>query len=656
MLGVIALVATIAGVLVVNASRGQPDPGTSPGPAISQAPRSEAPILPPPPAGITYRDYIYATTVVEHPSASRAGSKLWYAADAWWAGLHQPATDRIMIFRLDPATQLWTDTGALVDERPFADPDFLWTGEHLYVVSAGHTSSQRHEGRLLRYRLADDGTRFVLDPNYPVTVMPTGTTAATVAVDTEGVVWVAYVADGRVRMVHSLEHDAHWSAPMDLPVEHAAVDPEDIASVVAFGPGRIGVAWTNQLDHSVYFATHADGDAPETWSPTETVVAGAGAGDERLELKSYPLAGDETGVVIATRTVNDDAPPSTDLAPLIQLLVRDAQGAWNATLVSQVRDKQARPIVLVDADARMFYVAATTPARGGAITYKRSPIDAVSFESGPGEPLVASPTDLAIGDANSTRQPLTAATGMVVLAADEDTGRYLHGVVDLGGGPPTADPADPGRPDRPAAAEGGGPARLIDNDFEPWAPGDAAGTSWLTREGDAPDALSIVDDGDDGRALQIGGGEGGTGVRACRSLPVAGPSRLIVDLRVRASGVGTADSAILSLRGPGGEAATVRVSERGEFAWFDGPTKVRTTPIFEADTWYRVHAVVDQVAKTYAFTISPDRGDPIVERSGIDWRDPAVPAVGDICLETAVGAPDLTIDLADARVLQETAP
>ena len=102
--------------------------------------------------------------------------------------------------------------------------------------------------------------------------------------------------------------------------------------------------------------------------------------------------------------------------------------------------------------------------------------------------------------------------------------------------------------------------------------------------------------------------------------------------------------------------ASGRFCLRGEFAWFDGPTKVRTTPIFEADTWYRVHAVVDQVARTYAFTISPDRGDPIVERSGIDWRDPTVPAVGDICLETAVGASDLTIDLADARVLQETAP
>jgi hypothetical protein len=61
----------------------------------------------------------------------------------------------------------------------------------------------------------------------------------------------------------------------------------------------------------------------------------------------------------------------------------------------------------------------------------------------------------------------------------------------------------------------------------------------------------------------------------------------------------------------------------------------------------------DQAARTYAFTIATDGGDPLVERSSVDWRNAAVETVGDICLETAVGNGDQTIDIAEVQVLQE---
>ena len=653
LLGLLAVVATIAGLLVANAARTEVPPGASDAPGASRPPTTQGPALPPPPPGTTYRDFIFETAAVKAPAASRAGSRLWHAAGAWWAALTQPATDRTMIFRLDPATQQWIDTGTLIDERPFADPDVLWTGEHLYVVSAGHNPSERHAGRLLRFSPSEDGTGYTLDPNFPVEIFPTGTTAATVAVDSTGVVWVAYVADGRVRVVHSLEHDAHWAAPFDLPVEHAPLDPVDIASVVAYGPGHVGIAWTSQLEDSVFFAQHTDGEAPDVWSPAATLIDGLGVTDERLDVKRYPLADGGSSVAVAVRTVDDDVPGGNDLAPLIQLVVRGEDGTWRANLVSQVREKQARAILLVDEDARMFYVALTTPARGGVITYKRSPIDVVSFESGPGEPLVASEEDVAIGDLNATKQGLTAETGLVVIAADEDTGRYLHGVVDLGGGPPSADPADPTRPDRPIAPETGAFV-LVDADFEPWEPGDASGTSWLPRDGEPLDAISIVEEGEGGgRALRLRPASASAGVRACRSIPVTGLGEVRVDLTVRVSGFGTADSSILSLRGAGGEAASVRVTERGEFAWFDGATKVRTTAIVDPGRWYRVRVGVDQVAKTYTLTLGADGRDPAVDRTGIDWRQPEVPSVRDLCLETAIGDADLTIDVAEVRVLQE---
>ena len=50
--------------------------------------------------------------------------------------------------------------------------------------------------------------------------------------------------------------------------------------------------------------------------------------------------------------------------------------------------------------------------------------------------FVESAGDLRISNATSTKQPLTRESGMIVLASDNDTGRYLHSVVDLGGGMP----------------------------------------------------------------------------------------------------------------------------------------------------------------------------------------------------------------------------
>ena len=83
-------------------------------------------------------------------SASPAQSKLWYAADAWWGGLVSPGANEIHIFRLDWATQTWLDTGTVVDERPDADADFLWTGEHLYVASATKGFASSHRARVMR--------------------------------------------------------------------------------------------------------------------------------------------------------------------------------------------------------------------------------------------------------------------------------------------------------------------------------------------------------------------------------------------------------------------------------------------------------------------------------------------------------------------------
>lgn len=643
---------------VVAASMVARPPAPTP-PRASEAPTERPVTLPPvapPPAGTTYRDFIFETEVVTAPTATKAQSKLWYAEGAWWAGLVQPATNRQTIFRLDWATQLWHDTGTLVDERPTADPDFLWNGEHLYVVSAGPGSGTRHEGRVLRFSYDAAQDRFTLDRNFPVTIFPAGTTAAVITQDSLGTLWVAYAAEQRIWLVRSLENEANWSAPFALPAAPADVTPEDIASVVAFGPGRIGVMWSDQLEDRVYFSVHRDGDPDDAWSEPEIVIDGLGSSDDHINLKAYP-DGTGTGVVAALKTSQDQIEPVNALAPLILLAVRPADGTWSTHLVSRVRDRQTRAIVLVDPEARLFYVAATSPARGGEILYKRTSIDAIVFDAGRGERLVSSALDLQINNASGPKHGVTSETGLVVIASDNATGRYLHAVVDLGGGLPPADPADPTRPDRPPAPTEVQPLTLIQNDLAEWTVGPADGTGWAMQDGAPSGALTIAEDGAGTRALRLSAGPDGERRRACREHPEAPPGdRLEVTMQVRLSRLGLSDATIASLRGSGGEAVSIRINDKGEFTWYDGPDKVRSRIAARSGSWYEVSIDVDQTRRTYAFTIATTDGTVVAQATDVAWRTADVPASRRVCLETSSGGPGQHLDLASVRVLQIPAP
>lgn len=629
-------------------SPGDPDPD----PATARPPASQAPVLPPPAAGVTYRDFIFETSVIEAPTATKTQSKLWFAHGAWWAGLFQPFTNQVNIFRLDWDTQLWIDTGTLVDERSFADPDFLWTGDHLYVVTAGPRDTARHAARVLRFSYDEEDRRFELDSNFPVTITDTGMSASVVARDGTGKLWVTYVADGRVWIVASREHDATWGAPFPLPVDGTAVDPEDVASVTAFGPGLVGVMWSNQLEHRVLFSVHRDGDPDDTWSQPEVVIEGQDHADDHINLKSFRDDGRDVAIA-AIKTSLDTREPVNPQSPLILLAVRDAGAGWTTHLVSRVEDRQTRAIVMVDEDARMVYVAATTPSRGGEIHYKRAPLDAISFDTGQGEPLIASELDVRVSNASSAKHALTAESGLLVAGSDNGTGRYLHGILDLGGGLPPADPADPSRPERPDAPDPPSAITFVRNNFEPWDPGPARGTGWHVRDEDPPDALAIANDGAGGRALRIRSArQGGAPVRACHSFPDREGTTLTVDLRVRVTGGGSSDHSILSLRGSGGEAAVVRATDRGGFGWFVGTTKVHADASFSPGQVYRVVATLDQATRTFSFRVFAADGTRIVRQDGLPWRLPAVTSVREICLETATGIAQ-RIELLEVEVLEQ---
>jgi hypothetical protein len=149
--------------------------------------------------------------------------------------------------------------------------------------------------------------------------------------------------------------------------------------------------------------------------------------DDHLSLKT-----DATGRVYAAvkTSLNDLTDPDPD-APLILLLVREPSGTWSSHVFGRVQDKHTRPIVLLDEENSDVYLFATRPETGESIYYKRSALSPISFEPGLGTPFIKSSSDTTINNATSTKQNLNPATGLLVLASDQNTRFYFHNFLRL---------------------------------------------------------------------------------------------------------------------------------------------------------------------------------------------------------------------------------
>ena len=293
-LSVLVLISAVvvASIVVLSAQ----EPSATPNPSETPAPsRSVVATLPPKdePA-VTMRDFVFKTEAVTSVSASPAQSKLWYAEGAWWAGLYSPDANEIHIFRLDWPTQTWLDTGTVVDERAGADSDYLWTGEYLYAASASKGSASSHRAKIKRFHFDIKLGRFVGDADFPVVINDTGASGIVIDRDTRAGLWVTYVSGGSLWVAHTLSSDAHWAAPYKVPGSGALVN-EDTSSLIPFGPGRIGVLWTDQTTERMLFTSHRDGEADDVWTPVEVVATGVGTNDDQLNLKTFELGGSSRG-------------------------------------------------------------------------------------------------------------------------------------------------------------------------------------------------------------------------------------------------------------------------------------------------------------------------------------------------------------------------
>ena len=378
---------------------------------------------------IGFRDFSYGSATA--PTGQKPQSKLWFNDGQWWGSLFNPSTTDFEIHRYSWASHTWTTTGTLVDERQSAYMDTLWDGTKLYVATAGATESNTgHQARIVRYSYDPVADSYTRDAGFPVNVTNAGVKAIVLAKDSTGRLWATYTQANRVWFLHSTVSDSAWSTPAVLPVTGASgTGSDEISAVVAYDGDRIGIMWSNQNDSTMYWASHADGAPVDQWSLEAAYRRPEGA-DDHINLKS--LQSDASGRVFAA--VKTSLNGATD--PLIHLLVLGVDGTWTSSTFGTVTDQHTRAIVTIDEEHRQVYVFASSPCCSGGVIYmKQASLDDLRFPAGRGTPFIASDVDTKINNPTSTKQHVSSATGLVVLASDDGTRYYVHNRLALGGTP-----------------------------------------------------------------------------------------------------------------------------------------------------------------------------------------------------------------------------
>jgi hypothetical protein len=394
-----------------------------------------------------YRDFSFGTSGSSTPTGEKPESKLWFNDGSWWGSLFSPSAGHYRIHRFDSGSQAWTDTGTTLDTRASSKADVLWddagqklyVASHLFTTSGSSTSTAGNWGKLFRYSYDAVTRTYSLDSGFPVSVTRGRSETLTLAKDGNGRLFVTYVESSKVKINWSLSNDADWGTPVDLPLPSVAitVSSDDISAIVSFPNGDVGLMWSNQRTDQILFSLHRLGDPPAEWQPVEVVLPGGTCGGNSCADDHISLKTDQSNrLYAATKTANG----STD-EPLTMLSVRD-NGTWSRHTIGLYQHHLTRGIIVLDEQQQLIYFIATTPESGGAIYYKTSPMNGISFEPGIGEPMIESSLDDRINNAASTKQSVSSLTGLLVIASDQDSDHYLHAFLPLGSEPATP-PAAP---------------------------------------------------------------------------------------------------------------------------------------------------------------------------------------------------------------------
>lgn len=403
-----------------------------------------------------YLDFTYGEEVMDDHTANRPESKVWWNDGFWWASLWNDTLDEYHIYRLDWGTQTWQDTNVSLDDRPESRPDILWdqAAQKLYVASyfkkdnPSTVNSSANWARLYRFTYDEVAETYTLDAGYPVTgINEDKVDELVIDKDSDGKLWASYVS----RPQGSLEYqvyinatdgdDQNWQTPYSLydVFPEARVAMDDIAAIVAFN-NTVGVMWTNQLSGTLHFALHnAASDLTSGWV-TETVPI-AGEIDDHLSLKA-----NSAGQLFAAIKTSSEISDTGD--SLIAMVARDTAGQFSYHTYSLAEENDTRPILVVDEGNDQVYIFVSGKPGGSKICYKTAaitaPLSNMAFAPGDcGTDFIADPIYDRIDSSTSSKHPVNADTGLLVLASDDHNGDvYVHNVI--GDPPPVITSRAPG--------------------------------------------------------------------------------------------------------------------------------------------------------------------------------------------------------------------
>jgi hypothetical protein len=445
------------------------------------------------PAGAGFEDFSFAANGVKAPTGRKPeAAKLWINDGSWWGAMFRPTRDAYTINRFDVATQQWMDTGTIIDDRNFSRADVLWDGSHLYAISGGtDPASDKHAAVLDRFSYNGVGRSYSMDRGFPIRITDGGAETFVLDRADDGQIWVTFTRQQTVYVTHSLATDRDWTRPFPIPVRQATdLTPDDIAAVTAY-ENRVGVMWSDQTDGAMYFAEHVNGTPDDAWS-VSAAIQGPALADDHMNLKS--LRRDPAGLVFAVvKTSRNDAPDASPDDPLIVLLVLTRDGLWEQHVIGTVGDEPTRPLLVIDTDHRQLHVYFSAPCcSGGTIYTKTANLDGIEFDPGTGTPFIRS-TSNRLNNPTSTKQNVTAASGLLIIASDDRNDRYMHNFQSLDGpavAQPSPAPPLPGAPNAPAPGPGANPSAeplLFEDNFESGTLG-----RWASVK-TGPDSSAIVD-------------------------------------------------------------------------------------------------------------------------------------------------------------------
>jgi hypothetical protein len=376
------------------------------------------------------------------PSGMKPQSKLWVADGIWWGAMFNAFTQRYEIYRRTAGSETWASTGTVIDGRKIVWTDAKWDGSHLSIVSHGASGAATLDGiRVSRYSYDSTAKTWSLNSGFPVTNVgttpghdaSTGTEGAVLDTDSSGRIWITWTRDQKVWVTHSTTDTQTFTTPIVVPLPNADnLTADDMSTLIAFD-GRIGVLWSNQTVMCMCFAVHADGDPDSTWTSKPLAAPAANPADRSQQLAddhmNLKAPNDGSGRVYAITKTSTNA-----LNDPLELFSSFDGSNWSTVTAAKVADDVTRAQIALDMQHNIAHVFLSGPCcNGGVVFHKQTSLTPgrIGFQAGRGEPFIQSAANVNINNPSTTKQPVSNATGIVVIASDDHSKRYAHNTLDL---------------------------------------------------------------------------------------------------------------------------------------------------------------------------------------------------------------------------------